>query len=96
MQVQRALQQRFGAQLLVTLQNHPPPPAKALLAQVLLAAQLVIAAVVLMGRQAEALSPYLARVGIVVLPEQWQAMADKKTAILMSVWFIGTPQPGLA
>lgn len=80
------LRQHFGPQLPVTLVNHPPPPLQALLAQVLLGLQLAIAAVVLTGRQTE---PYLRRVGIVLSPDAWQTLQDKKTGILMGVWFIG-------
>jgi hypothetical protein len=59
---------------------------QALLAQALLGLQLAVAAVVLTGRQAE---PYLGRLGIVLPPETWQTLQDKKTGILMGVWFIG-------
>lgn len=86
MQVQQALKNHFGQSLPVTLVNHPPPPTQALLAQLVLLTQFVLAAVVLSGPQA---APYLARIGIVLPPETWQAVQEKKVGILMGAWFIG-------
>jgi hypothetical protein len=57
-----------------------------MLAQVLLFAQLSILALVLAGQAA---APLLARIGIVLPPETWQAVQEKKIGILMGVWFIG-------
>ena len=88
--MQQALKNHFGQSLPVTLVNHPPPPTQALLAQLVLLTQFVLAAVVLSGPQA---APYLARIGIVLPPETWQAVQEKKVGILMGAWFIGAHLP---
>ena len=84
--MQQALQQHFGPQLQVHLVNHPPAPTQALLAKLLVAVQLAALGVVIAGQQA---APYLARVGVVLPPETWQTIAEKKIGLLMGIWFIG-------
>jgi hypothetical protein len=86
MQLQQALRQHFGQSLPVHLANHPAPPPQQLLAQAILVAQACLAAVVLGGQR---LAPVLARVGVTLPPETWEAMQQKKVGILMGAWFIG-------
>lgn len=48
--------------------------------------QMAALGVVLAGHQA---APFLERVGIVLPPEAWRGMAEKKMALLLGIWFIG-------
>ena len=44
------------------------------------------AAVVVAGQAA---APYLARLGVQLPADYWRAMAEKKMAFLMGIWFVG-------
>ena len=64
-----------------------------MLAQALFVAQLAIMAVVLTGQAA---APVLGWAGIVLPPETWQAMQEKKVGILMGMWFVGESRVALS
>jgi selT/selW/selH-like putative selenoprotein len=82
-QVHDALRQRFGPELAVTLENHPPIPIKAATARVVTLIQYSIMAFVLVGQQACQV------LGIRLSTEFWTQVQEKRWSVLMGAWFIG-------